>query len=289
MYDPIMAIMHDPSKGSAPGWKRMVAGSICGVLGAISCNPFELVKTRLQSSAAGKIAVGHQYKYAGVWDALVQTVHQDGIKGLYRGSVLSSGRSIVGSGTNLASYSMMKEYLILKKGWKDTWVLDMICGLGSGAVSCFFMNPIDVVRTRYYNQPYQNGKGMIYASGTDAVSLLPLVNLCANSILTEFDFGLKIARIMKTEGVTAFYKGFVTHFLRIGPHFCCKERTRPLVTNLLIDTITVTFVFLGVFRRQLADTYSFFDLKDSFRSFDSSNTFGRRGKALLLTLISHRW
>ncbi|KAJ3417611.1 hypothetical protein HDV05_000068 [Chytridiales sp. JEL 0842] len=205
MYDPIMSIVHDPSKGSAPGWKRMLAGSICGLLGAFSCNPFELVKTRLQSSAAGKIAVGTQYKYNGVWDALVQTVRQDGFKGLYRGSMLSMSRSIVGSGTNLASYSMMKEYLMLKKNWKDNWVLDMTCGLGSGIVSCVFMNPIDVVRTRYYNQPYENGRGMLYKSGTDAIS---------------------------------------------RPHFC------------------LTFVFLGVFRRQLSTVYYNLDLRDSFQSFD---------------------
>lgn len=61
MYDPIMSIMHNPSKGSAPAWKRFCAGSMCGVLGAFACNPFELIKTRLQSEAAGKIAVGHQH------------------------------------------------------------------------------------------------------------------------------------------------------------------------------------------------------------------------------------
>ena len=44
MFDPIMSMIHDKSKGSAPAWKRMFAGSMCGVLGAVSCNPFELVK-----------------------------------------------------------------------------------------------------------------------------------------------------------------------------------------------------------------------------------------------------
>ena len=60
------------------------------------------------------------------------------------------------------------------------------------------MNPIDVVRTRYYNQEYVNGKGTLYTSGIDACQ-----------------------KIVKKEGVQAFYKGFIPHFLRIGPHFCC--------------------------------------------------------------------
>ena len=46
MFDPIMTALHDPKRGRAPGWKRVVAGSLCGVMGAVSCNPFELVKTR---------------------------------------------------------------------------------------------------------------------------------------------------------------------------------------------------------------------------------------------------
>jgi solute carrier family 25 protein 34/35 len=72
MYDPIMAILHPPKtsaavsqstkRNTAPAWKRALAGSLCGVMGAVSCNPFELVKTRLQSaSSGGATAVGHQH------------------------------------------------------------------------------------------------------------------------------------------------------------------------------------------------------------------------------------
>ncbi|KAI8607635.1 mitochondrial carrier domain-containing protein [Chytriomyces sp. MP71] len=202
MYDPIMTLIHDPKTGSSPPWKRMLAGSICGVMGAFSCNPFELIKTRLQSQVSAQNAhqaVGHQFQYKSSWDALMKTYQADGVKGLYRGSALSMARSFIGSGVNLTTYSMTKEYLILKRNWKDDWVVDMVAGLGSGVMSCAAMNPIDVVRTRYYNQPYVNGKGQLYSSGMDA-----------------------IMQIVRNEGPRSFYKGFTTHFLRIGPHFCCK-------------------------------------------------------------------
>lgn len=107
------------------------------------------------------------------------------------------GRSVVGSGANLASFSMLKEYLVVERKWKDNAFADMVAGLSSGIVSCFFMNPLDVIRTRFYNQPYVNGKGELYSTGLDAVQ-----------------------KIYKYEGPKAFYKGFFTHFLRIGPHFC---------------------------------------------------------------------
>lgn len=230
MFDPIMNLLHDSKKSRAPGYKRVFAGSLCGVMGAVSANPFELIKTRLQSSATGLNAVGFQHGYLGVYSGLSQIWKTEGFRGLYRGSFLSMGRSIVGSGANLSTFSLLKEYLLTKSKWKDGTLLDMVCGLSSGAVSVLFMNPIDVIRTRFYNQSYENGKGSQYKSGIDAVK-----------------------KIFIKEGVTAFYKGLFSHFLRIGPHFC------------------LTFMFLGVMRRNVMDYYSYLDRKDAFNSFDVNN------------------
>jgi Mitochondrial carrier protein len=110
-----------------------VAGSLCGVMGAMS--PFELVKTRLQSPSSSSLAAGHKHGYSGVWNSLT-TIHQkDRIKGMYRGSVLSMSRSILGSGANLTSYSLMKEHLTADGRWKEGVVTDMVCGMESGLVS----------------------------------------------------------------------------------------------------------------------------------------------------------
>ncbi|KAJ1553080.1 hypothetical protein HK405_009013 [Cladochytrium tenue] len=134
LYDPLMSSVHDPSKGSPPPWKRMVVGAVCGGFGAISSNPFELVKTRLQSQAAStSLAVGHQHQYRGVIDGLRSIVRTDGIFGLYRGSVLSIGRSVLGSGANLSAYSLIREHLIIQKGWNDSWLIDVVAGLGSAS------------------------------------------------------------------------------------------------------------------------------------------------------------
>ena len=138
MYDPIMSLIHDKSKGNAPAWKRIVGGSLCGVMGALACNPFELIKTRLQSATDQKLAVGHQHGYTGVLDALRSIYQKEGFKGLYRGSLVSMLRSIVGSGANLSSYSMIKEKLTTEYKWNDTITLDMVCGLASGFLTWYF-------------------------------------------------------------------------------------------------------------------------------------------------------
>ena len=64
------------------------------------------------------------------------------------------------------------------------------CALASAAVSIACCNPVDVVRTRLYNAPVG-----WYSSGADTAR-----------------------QLLANEGVLAFYKGSLTHFLRLGPH-----------------------------------------------------------------------
>jgi solute carrier family 25 protein 34/35 len=212
MYDPVMAKLHPTANIPPPAWKMMAAGAICGAMGALACNPFELVKTRLQSAAPGAIAVGHQHGYTGVWMAIRTITGKQGLIGLYQGSGMSVVRSIVGSGANLSAFHGIKRKL-MEAGWQDAVPADTISGLLSGLASVLVMNPVDVLRTRFYNQPSGvDGKGLLYKSGWH----------CAHTVVHH-------------EGYRALYKGFLSHFLRIGPHFC------------------FTFLILGVLRRTLLD------------------------------------
>ena len=68
-----------------------------------------------------------------------------------------------------------------------------------------------IERTRLYSQPLDShGKGVLYDGALD----------CA-------------WKILRIEGVLAFYKGATAHFLRVGPH------------------TMLTFVFIGLLRRNL--------------------------------------
>lgn len=195
LYDPVLSVIHPgDSSSSAPAWKRMLAGGICGALGAVSANPFELVKTRLQSAAAGAIAVGNQYGYTSVFSALRHILTKEGgVTGLYRGSMISVYRGILGSAANLSSYTMLKDYA-LREGYSEGVSLDIGCSLLSAFVSVVFMNPLDVVRTRLYNtsSPLKDRQSIFSTIGS----------------------------IIKNEGWRGLYRGFGTHFMRIGPHFC---------------------------------------------------------------------
>jgi hypothetical protein len=72
------------SNSSPPLWKRVVGGAICGMLGAVSGNPFDIIKTRWQAQGkAAEAQTVHQYK--GTFDAFRTVFQQEGIRGLYVG------------------------------------------------------------------------------------------------------------------------------------------------------------------------------------------------------------
>ena len=192
-YDPILQSLmkrhgnsSTGSTGSKPKallWQRLLAGACSGALGAIACNPFELVKTRLQSRAIQQI--GEQYTYTGMIGGFKEIWSKNGLPGLYRGTSISTARSIIGSSTNLTAFSLLQEYFYdyvaitdKHKNAKYT-LIDASSGMVSAFISVFFMNPFDVVRTRTFNQYHLYGS---YAA-------------C-------------VTQLIQKEGARGFYKGF---------------------------------------------------------------------------------
>ena len=192
-YDPILqAMMTRHGNGSTVGkkgkpllWQRLLAGAFSGALGAIACNPFELVKTRLQSRAIKQI--GEQYSYTGMIGGFKEIWSKGGLKGLYRGTSISTVRSIIGSSTNLTAFSLLQEHFNeyvdstdKHKNAKYT-LIDASSGMVSAFISVFFMNPFDVVRTRAFNQYH------LYGS-----------------------YKACVQELIQKEGYKGFYKGFWT-------------------------------------------------------------------------------
>eukprot|EP00742_Colponemidia_sp_Colp-10_P010926 GILJ01012062.1.p1 GENE.GILJ01012062.1~~GILJ01012062.1.p1 ORF type:complete len:552 (+),score=71.10 GILJ01012062.1:45-1658(+) len=210
MFEPILNTLHNRElDGAPPMWKRIVAAATSGGLGAVACNPFELIKTRLQAESKGNKAVAYEHSYSGTWSAFRSILKHEGVSGLYRGSSMSVVRAIVGSGANLPTYSVMREYVLTNRLLADNSFTDIVCSMISSAMTAFVMNPVDVLRTRVYNQPVDaNGNGLLYKSGLDC-----------------------LRKVLSTEGFSALYKGFVSSYMRLGPHF------------------TLTFVFLEQMRR----------------------------------------
>ncbi len=93
-------------------------------MGAVACNPFEVVKTRMQAATSSTTtAVGHQHQYEGLFQAIRHMIKHEGVQSLWKGSDLSAMRSFLGTGANLASYSWLREQVMEKKYMKGIYAL----------------------------------------------------------------------------------------------------------------------------------------------------------------------
>jgi len=185
--------------------KQVCGAALSGMFGAVIASPFFLVKIRMQATvnagrsatAAAAAAVGAQHHYRNTWHAFRSIISEEGLKGLARGANAAALRVAVGSAAQLPSYDQCK-YLLYHTGWfshRDSKWLQVCASLGSGVCVTTAMNPFDVVATRMYNQPVVDGKGAYYTSPLDCF--------------------IKIAR---AEGLRGFFKGYIAHYLRLGPH-----------------------------------------------------------------------
>ena len=101
--------------------------------------------------------------------------------------------------------------------WGDGLSRDASAALLGATAGTIAMNPVDVVRTRLYNQPRDGGgRGTLYGGTGSVVEA--------------------VRRIVRTEGAWGgLYKGTTAHWLRVGPY------------------TVLSFVFIGIMRRRLEE------------------------------------
>ncbi|XP_005096117.1 solute carrier family 25 member 35 [Aplysia californica] len=177
--------------------RSVPAGAFAGCVGAVIGSPFYLIKTQLQAQANHEIAVGHQHPHESMSHGLKTIYKSQGFLGLWRGVSGAVVRVTVGSASQLSTFSAAKNFIegtkvFAPNSWVTTFAASMVGGL---AVTCF-MTPFDVISTRLYNQPVCGaGKGTMYTGVADC-----------------------FLKILRSEGVWGFYKGWGPSYLRLGPH-----------------------------------------------------------------------
>mmetsp|Transcript_70256 Transcript_70256/g.187202 ORF Transcript_70256/g.187202 Transcript_70256/m.187202 type:complete len:214 (-) Transcript_70256:172-813(-) len=169
---------------------------VSGATGAMVGSPFFMIKCRIQaqskfSDVGGKGAGAR--RYYGVWDGLRQVFREEGVAGLFRGVDGAVPRVMVGSATQLASYDSIKSHLVEWGYFKEGFSLHLASSLLTGLIVTTAMNPFDVVSTRLYNQPQCQAR--IYSGPVDC-----------------------FVKTFKAEGFGGFYKGWLAHYARLGPH-----------------------------------------------------------------------
>ena len=134
LFGPILHAMHDENEGPAPAWKRFLAGTCTGALGAVASNPFDLVKTRLQVPAAIS-------EYNGMKQCMCRIYKTEGFGTFYRGVGASVTRDMLGSSVNLTVQSLVSEWFVtnhwLTPGSPVLGAISGVCRCGAFPITAF--------------------------------------------------------------------------------------------------------------------------------------------------------
>jgi solute carrier family 25 folate transporter 32 len=164
-----------------------LSGMSASILNTIILYPLDVVKTRFQVHDGRRTNVT---RYTSTLSALRGIFHQEGVRGLYKGSAAAILGASISWGIYLYVYNKLKTEME-DKAQKKSISHTLICGVAAGAVTAVMTNPIWVVKTRmqiHYNNP--NHHSLHYKGLIDA-----------------------FVRIRREEGFRAYYKGIVPALL----------------------------------------------------------------------------
>ncbi|XP_040001055.1 mitochondrial brown fat uncoupling protein 1 [Xiphias gladius] len=164
---------------------RILAGCTTGAMAVSFAQPTDVVKVRFQAQVN---LDGVARRYSGTMQAYKHIFQNEGLRGLWKGTLPNITRNALVNCTELVTYDLIKEAILKHNLLSDNLPCHFVSAFGAGFVTTVIASPVDVVKTRYMNSPPGQ-----YRSAVN----------CAWTMLTK-------------EGPTAFYKGFVPSFLRLG-------------------------------------------------------------------------
>ncbi|KAG7486505.1 mitochondrial uncoupling 2-like [Solea senegalensis] len=181
-YDLLMVVCSSPDPGVLV---RILAGCTTGAMAVSFAQPTDVVKVRFQAQVN---LDGVARRYNGTMQAYRHIFQNEGLRGLWKGTLPNITRNALVNCTELVTYDLIKEAILKRNLLSDNLPCHFVSAFGAGFVTTVIASPVDVVKTRYMNSPPGQYKSAIN---------------CAWTMMTK-------------EGPTAFYKGFVPSFLRLG-------------------------------------------------------------------------
>lgn len=173
------------SLGMSPGQKKsIVCGIMAGLTEATIIVPFELVKIRMQDQRNSQL-------YKSTFDAISKIFRQEGIFAFYNGLESTLWRHATWNGGYFGVIHFVRQSLPTASTKQETLRNNFIAGTIGGTFGTILNTPFDVVKTRIQNQ-------------------LP-GSVKYNWVIPS------LGRIVREEGFSALYKGFLPKVLRLGP------------------------------------------------------------------------
>ncbi|XP_048348496.1 mitochondrial uncoupling protein 3-like [Sphaerodactylus townsendi] len=185
LYDSVKQFYTPQGSENTSIFTRLLAGCTTGAMAVTCAQPTDVVKVRFQAHIT---VVGGPRKYNGTVDAYRTIAREEGVKGLWRGTLPNIARNAIVNCGELVTYDLIKESLLKYHLMTDNFPCHFVAAFGAGFCATVVASPVDVVKTRYMNSIPGQYKNAL------------------NCMLT----------MVVKEGPTAFYKGFMPSFLRLG-------------------------------------------------------------------------
>ncbi|KAL7578122.1 hypothetical protein ACA910_012570 [Epithemia clementina (nom. ined.)] len=187
----------------------MASGSIAVCIGT----PFDIALVRLQSDSSAPPQERRNYK--NVFDALIRTSKEEGVRTLYKGLLPNVLRGMAMNVGMMACYDQAKEMVATLMNDPMTNGPSLATRLGASAAAGFtaalFSLPFDLIKSRLMAQKRDPKTGLWPYNGI-------------------IDCTVKVVR---SEGPLGFFSGFSAYYGRCAPH--------AMIILLLIESITTAY------------------------------------------------
>jgi len=202
------ALSSHSNSSNPPPVIRILAGMTTGALAVISAQPTDVVKVRMQADCPPP---GQPRRYAGSNIAYRTIASQEGVRGLWKGSIPNIARNCIVNACELVTYDYTKSFILNSGLMTDNLPCHSVSAFITGFVTTCVASPVDVIKTRYMNA----GKGTYAGLGDCTV------------------------KMYKEGGLTAFWKGFMPNFLRLSTWnicmFVCFEQFKRGFTHMMME------------------------------------------------------
>ncbi|XP_022063844.1 mitochondrial uncoupling protein 2-like [Acanthochromis polyacanthus] len=186
LYDTMKQLYNHGSENAGIG-TRLLAGCTTGAMAVAFAQPTDVVKVRFQAQVRLPES-GSVKRYSSTIDAYRTIARDEGVKGLWKGCLPNITRNAIVNCSELVTYDIIKELILKYKLMTDNMPCHFTAAFAAGFCTTIVASPVDVVKTRFMNSVPGQYSGAIN---------------CAITMLIK-------------EGPTAFYKGFMPSFLRLG-------------------------------------------------------------------------
>ncbi|NXB73349.1 UCP3 protein, partial [Donacobius atricapilla] len=212
LYDSVKQLYTPKGADNTGMATRLLAGCTTGAVAVACAQPTDVVKVRFQASGA---LPDSARRYSGTVDAYRTIAREEGVRGLWRGTLPNIARNAIINCGELVTYDLLKDALLRAQlmtgehgaGGRgrvpslslqpptpssflplDNVPCHFVAAFGAGFCATVVASPVDVVKTRYMNSSpgqYRNALSCLLA-------------------------------LLMQDGLAGLYKGFVPSFLRLG-------------------------------------------------------------------------